>query len=77
MGQKVGEAEVQDLLDLKRGHLATPLLEHRDCGGRIVYSFVRDRVGCTVCGEGWQHASLQAEKKQTVGTWRPPVDLVK
>lgn len=77
MGQKMGEASIQDLLDLKRGHLASPRLEHRDCGGQVVYSFVRDRVGCTVCGEGWQHASLQAERQQVATPWQPPVDLIR
>ena len=66
-------ATLQDLIDMKKGHVSNPVLEHEVCGGQVSYSFARDRVGCPRCGTGWTMATLYEENMQPNSPWSPPV----
>lgn len=72
-------ATIEDLLDLKRGHKSDGFLVHRDCGGRISYSFFSDRFRCSYCGNfhvswSWVHDRSITKGKVGYYQWDPPVD---
>jgi hypothetical protein len=71
---------IQDLLDMKNGHLSKGFLRHEGCGGQICYSHSMDRYTCSGgCKENpawkwaWVHDRKIDEDKSGQPQWTPPV----
>ena len=61
MVERVGT--VEDLVAMKKGRLGTGGVFHRACGGRLIYTFIRDAYLCQGCQAQWDHPKIIKENR--------------